>query len=89
MVEVKFDVEGMDEAEAQGTLLKTLRFYQLALGDLTCPTHGTPPSLLVVGRAPKRLGVSIEACCGDLTRAADARVRGASRRDEGKDASAE
>jgi hypothetical protein len=81
MVEVKFELEGMEEAEAQTVLLKMLRFYQQALGDVACPTHGKAPWLLVKGSSPVRLAVSIEACCEALAAAANARLQTVSRRE--------
>ena len=80
MIEVKFELEGVEEAEAQAALSKTIRFYQQALGGVTCPTHGSTPFLVVRGNSPQRLAVSMDACCGALTSAANARVRAVSRR---------
>jgi hypothetical protein len=81
MVEVKFELEGMEEAEAQAVLLKMLRFYQQALGDVACPIHRKAPWLLVKGSSPVRLAVSIEACCETLAAAANARLQTVSRRE--------
>ena len=82
MVNVRFELEGVKEAEAQAALLKTLRFYQQALQDVDCPTHGSKASLVVRGDGVQRLQVSIESCCETLARAAEARVRAVSRRNE-------
>ena len=82
MIEVKFELEGVEKDEAQNAVSKTIRFYQQALEGVTCPTHGEPPSLSVRGNSVQRLAVSMDACCGVLTSAANARVRAVSRRED-------
>jgi hypothetical protein len=82
MIEIQFELEGVEEAEAQAALLKTIRFYQHALVGVTCPTHGSSPALKIRGNTGERLSVSIETCCAALTSAADDRVRAVSRRDD-------
>jgi hypothetical protein len=82
MVEAKLELNGLVEAETQGALLKTLRFYHQALHGVTCETHGSKPSLKVTGDGTARLAVTVEACCPTLTRAADTQLRAVSRRDD-------
>ena len=82
MIEVKFEIEGVEQDEAQNAVFKTIRFYQQALDGVTCPNHGSPPFLRVRGNSLQRLAVSMDACCGALTNAAHARVRAVSRRDD-------
>jgi hypothetical protein len=82
MVEVKFELGGVEKDEAQNAVSKTIRFYQQALDGVTCPTHGGTPFLTVRGNSVQRLAVSMDACCRALTSAANARVRAVSRRDD-------
>jgi hypothetical protein len=83
MVEVKFELEGsVLKTAAEAAVQRTVRFYQQALEGVTCPTHGSNPSLVVRGNTVERLAVSIEACCAALSETADARLRAVSRRDE-------
>ena len=82
MIEVKFELEGVEQDQAQNAVSKTIRFYQQALDRVTCPAHGSTPFLIVRGNSLQRLAVSMEACCGALTTAANARVRAVSRRDD-------
>jgi hypothetical protein len=83
MVEVKFELQGgVTEPTAEAAVEKTVRFYQQALEGVTCPTHGSNPSLVVRGNTVEQLAVSIEACCAALSETADARLRAVSRRDE-------
>jgi hypothetical protein len=82
MIEVKFELEDVEQDEAQHTVLKTIRFYQRALEVVTCPTHGSSPFLRVKGSSVQRLAVSMDACCEALTSAANTRIRAVSRRDD-------
>ena len=82
MIEVKFELEGVEKDAAQNAVSKTIRFYQKALDGVTCPTHGSTPFLTVRGNAVQRLTVSMDACCEALTSAANSRVRAVSRRDD-------
>ena len=74
MIEVKFELEGVEQDEAQNVVSKTIRFYQQALDGVTCPTHGSTPSLTLRGNSVQRLAVSMDACCDALTSVANARV---------------
>ena len=82
MIEVKFELEGVEKDEAQNAVSRTIKFYQQALDGVTCPTHGSTPFLTVRGNSLQRLAVSMDACCAALTSAANARVRAVSRRDD-------
>ena len=82
MIEVMFELEGVEKDEAQNAVSKTIRFYQQTLDGVICPTHGSAPFLTVRGNSVQRLAVSMDACCEALTSAANARVRAVSRRDD-------
>jgi hypothetical protein len=83
MVALKFELEdGLGEMAAEAAVEKTVRFYRRALEGVTCPVHGSYPSLLVKGGTMARLAISIEVCCAALSNAADDRVRAVSRRED-------
>jgi hypothetical protein len=84
MVDVQWNFEEgeLDRAAAEKAVGKVLAFHQQALAGITCPIHQREPSLIVEGRTPQTLRVSIEACCGKLLEKAHYKVRGVSRRDE-------
>jgi hypothetical protein len=84
MVDVEWDLEGgdLDQTAAEKAVGRVIRFYQRALSATICPVHSREPWLKVKGRTLPNLVVSIEACCEELLRRAQARVGDVSRRAE-------
>src|SRR3954467_8280615 len=82
MIAVKWEFEG-DEADlavVQAAVEKMLYRYQRALGGISCPVHGTGPSLAVRGRMLEDFELSIETCCQDFITEANARIHDKRRR---------
>jgi hypothetical protein len=79
MIAVKWEFEG-DEAVVQAAVEKILDRYQRALGGISCPVHGTGPSLIVRGRTLEDFELSIETCCQDFIIEANARIHDKRRR---------
>ncbi len=60
MIEVKFELEGVEKDEAQVAVSRTIRFYQQALrGDL--PDSRQHPFSYCRGNSVQRLAVSLNA----------------------------
>jgi hypothetical protein len=84
MVDVRWDFQGaaVDLNAAEQAVGRIVTFHREALDGTVCPIHNREPWLMVKGRTPRDLVVSIGACCDQLLDAAQGRMNGVSRRDQ-------